>query len=182
MRLTGLLTVGLIVAAGAWAQLPLRPASVVNPTAAKPLLSFAVMTDLEKHLDERISTAGGAEPLVLLGPARALYLEGYGAVITQEVSLVVTPTISPFRPKITPQDVVQAHKKSVERLPLLKGLVRQLWASTAETLNMVPGNEQIVIAVRLLYKSWEDTNGLPGQILLRGARGGGVDGVQMEEQ
>ncbi len=186
MKLPGLLpvglTVGLMVAAGAYAQLPIRPASVVNTTAAKPLLTFAVMSDLEKHLDERISTAGGAEPLVLLGPARALYLAGYGTVVTQEVSLAVTPTLNPFQPKVTPQDVVRVHQKKVERVPLLKQLMRQMWASTAETLSMVPDNEQIVIAVRLLYKSWEDTNGLPGQILLRGTRGAGVDGVQMEEQ
>lgn len=176
------LTAGLLVAAGAYAQFPVRTASAVNPQVAKPLLSFAVMTDLEKHLDERISTAGGAEPLVLLGPARALYLAGYGAVVTQEVSLAITPTITPFRPQITTQDVVRVHQQKVARVPLLRQLIRQMWASTAETLNTVPDSEQIVIAIRLLYKSWEDTNGLPGQILLRGTRGAGVDGVQMEEQ
>ena len=182
MRLPGWLPVGLVIAAGAYAQFPIRPASVVNPTSAKPLLTFAVMTDLEKHLDERISTAGGAEPLVLLGPARALYLAGYGAVVTQEVSLAVTPTINPFQPKIMPQDVARVHQKKTERVPLLKQLLPQMWASTAETLNMVPDNEQIVLAVRLLYKSWEDTKGLPGQIVLRGARGAGLSGVQTEEQ
>jgi len=176
------LTVGLMITAGASAQLPVRPPSVVNTQAAKPLLSFAVMSDLEKHLDERISTVGGAEPLVLLGPARALYLAGYGAVVTQEVSLAITPTLNPFRPQVTPQDVVRVHQKKVERIPLLKQLIPQMWASTAETLNMVPDNEQIVIAVRLLYKGWEDTKGLPGQIVVRGARGAGLAGTQMEEQ
>jgi hypothetical protein len=39
-----------------------------------------------------------------------------------------------------------------------------------------------VVAVRLLYKSWEDTKGLPGQIVLRGTRGAGLAGVQTEEQ
>jgi hypothetical protein len=171
-----------MAAAGAYAQIPVRPASIVNPTAAKPLLTFGVMTDLEKHLDERISAVGGAEPLVLLGPARALYLAGYGAVVTQEVSLAITPTINPFQPKITPQDVARVHQKKVERIPLLKQLMPQMWVSTAETLNMVPDTEQIVVAVRLLYKSWEDTKGLPGQIVLRGTRGAGLAGVQTEEQ
>ena len=126
--------------------------------------------------------AGGAEPMVLLGPARALYLAGYGAVVTQEVSLVVTPTITPFHQQIAPKEVVQVHQRKLGRLPLMKQLMRDMWSSTAQELKMVPDNEQIVVAVRLLYKSWEDTNGLPGQSVLKGSRGAGLTGVQMEEQ
>jgi len=118
----------------------------------------------------------------LLGTARALYLPGYGAVVTQEVSLIVTPTITPFHQSISPQEVVQVHKVKVDRLPVIRQTMRDMWASTAAALSMVPNNEQIVIAVRLLYKSWEDTKGLPGQIILRGSRGAGVAGLQTEEQ
>ena len=170
----------LLAAMAASAQPPLKTAAA--GTSDKPLLSFSVMADLEKQLDEKISLVGGDDPILLLGPARALYLAGCGAVVTQEISLVNTPTITPFRQSISPQEVVKAHQRKVERLPLLKQAMRDMWASTASTLNMVPGNEQIVVAVRLLYKSWEDTNGLPGQILLRGSRSAGLAGVQMDEQ
>jgi hypothetical protein len=47
---------------------------------------------------------------------------------------------------------------------------------------MVPNNEQIIVAVRLLYKPWEDTKGLPGQIVLKGSRSTGIAGAQMDEQ
>jgi hypothetical protein len=173
----------LLAAAAAWpqGQMPVKHLAAVN-TAERPLLSFSVMSDLEAQLDGRINAAGGAEPIVLIGPARALYLLGYGAVVTQEVSLVVTPTESPFRGKITPQEIVQVHQRKSARLPLIRQVIRDMWTSTASTLNMVPGNEQIVIAVRLLYKPWEDTKGLPGQLILRGSRGAGIAGVQMEEQ
>ena len=171
----------LLAVTAAWAQPPLKSVPAVS-TAEKPLLSFAVMADLEKQLDDKINAAGGASPMVLLGPARSLYLPGYGAVVTQEVSLVVTPTISPFRQSISPQEVVQVHKQKVDRLPLMRQTMRDMWASTAATLNMVPANEQIVVAVRLLYKSWEDTKGLPGQMVLKGSRGAGLTGVQMDEQ
>jgi hypothetical protein len=60
--------------------------------------------------------------------------------------------------------------------------MRDLWSKTAASLNMVPGNEQIVVAVRLLYKSWEDTKGLPGQMILKGSRDAGVAAAQLEEQ
>lgn len=173
----------LLAATAAWSQgqMPVKHLAAVN-TSEKPLLSFSVMSDLEAQLDGRINAAGGADPMILLGPARALYLLGYGAVVTQEVSLVTTPTISPFRGPITPKEIVDVHQRKVARLPLIKQVMRDMWSTTASTLNMVPNNEQIVIAVRMLYKSWEDTKGLPGQMILRGSRGAGLAGVQMEEQ
>lgn len=177
------LAILLLAATAAWSQgqMPVKHLAAVS-TAEKPLLSFSVMSDLEAQLDGQINAAGGAEPVVLLGLARALYLLGYGAVVTQEVSLTVTPTISPFRGQITPQEVVQVHQRKVARLPLIRQVMRDMWTTTASTLNMVPSNEQIVIAVRMLYKPWEDTKGLPGQMVLRGTRGAGLGGVQMEEQ
>lgn len=171
----------LLILTAAWTQPPLKSVSTVN-TSDKPLLSFGVMADLEKQLDDKVGTAGGATPMVLLGPARALYLSGYGAVVTQELSLIVTPTITPFQQSISPQEVVKVHQQKLARLPLIKQTVRDMWTSTAATLSMVPNNEQIVVAVRLLYKSWEDTKGLPGQIMLKGSRGAGINGAQMEEQ
>ncbi len=175
------LPIALLILTAAWAQPPLKSVSAIS-TAEKPLLSFTVMADLERQLDEKVSTAGGATPMVLLGPARALYLLGYGAVVTQEVSLIVTPTITPFQQSISPQEVVRVHKQKIERLPLMRQTMRDMWTSTAAALNMVPNTEQIVVAVRLLYKSWEDTKGLPGQIILKGSRSAGIAGVQTEEQ
>ena len=173
----------LLAATAAWSQgqMPVKHLAAVG-TAEKPLLSFAVMSDLEAQLDSKIYAAAGNDPMLLLGQARALYLLGYGAVVTQEVSLVNTPTVSPFRGPITPKEVVQVHQKKIERLPLIKQVMRDMWTATASALNMVPNNEQIVIAVRMLYKPWEDTKGLPGQLVLRGSRGAGLTGVQMEEQ
>lgn len=170
----------LLAVTAAWGQ-PVQKVAAVNP-ADHPLVSFATTTNLEKQLDDAISLATPNDPMLLLGPARALYLLGYGAVITQEVSLVNSPIISPFRQQITPQEVIQVHQRKIDHLPVLRKTMHDMWATVAATLNMVPNNEQIVIAVRLLYKSWEDTKGLPGQILLKGSRGGGLAGVQIEEQ
>jgi hypothetical protein len=39
-----------------------------------------------------------------------------------------------------------------------------------------------VIAVRLLYLPWEDTHGLPAQIVMKGDRRAAAGSVQMEEQ
>lgn len=175
------LPVVLLAAAALGAQPPLKSVPAVT-TAEKPALSFAVMADLERQLDDKISMAGGATPMMLLGTTRTLYLPGYGAVVTQEVSLIVTPTITPFHQSISPQEVVKVHQQKIERLPLMRQTMKDMWTHTAATLNMIPNNEQVVIAVRLLYKSWEDTKGLPGQIILKGLRSAGIAGAQMDEQ
>ena len=41
----------------------------------------------------------------------------------------------------------------------------------------------MVVAVRLLYQPWEDTPGLPGQIVMKGDRQSALAGdIQTEEQ
>ena len=47
----------------------------------------------EKSLDDRIAGLWGDNPLIVLGPTRGVYLEGYGAVFTAEVNLVAGPQI-----------------------------------------------------------------------------------------
>jgi hypothetical protein len=49
-------------------------------------------------------------------------------------------------------------------------------------LGSIPDTDQVVVGVRLLYQPWEDTSGMPTQIVLKGSRKGGPAGLQMEEQ
>lgn len=172
----------LLAAAGVWAQAPAQAASWVNPSE-KPAVSLMTTAELEKELDKKISTVGGNQPVMLLGNARALYVEGFGVVVTQEISLVQTPFPSPFRPPITPQETAQTHRRKLDRLPLARQTVREMWTLAAMKLSTLPDNEQIVVAERLLYESWEDTKGLPGVILVRATRKDGLSGnLQLEEQ
>ena len=176
----------LMLAAAGAAQAPLKPASIVEPgvkPAAKPALSFQSMAELERRLDTKISSTGGADPMLLLGPARVLYLPGFGAIVTQEISLVVTPVISPFHLQVTAEDAVKVHQRKVEHLPLLKKVMREMWADAATSLSAVPDNEQMVLAIRLLYQPWENTAGLPAQVVMRGERKPALAGdLQVEEQ
>lgn len=91
----------LLVAAAAWAQVPVE-AVALGTTAERPAVSQAVMTDLEKQLDKRVSMVGGNDPIQLLGLARGVYVKGFAVVITQEISLVQKPFPNPFRQSITP--------------------------------------------------------------------------------
>ncbi len=170
-----------------WAQLP-RPPAAAPPAAATPTEKLRVprqaLADVERRLDTKLASLGGAnDPIDLLGASRGIYLDGYGAVFTAEASLIITPGVNPFHTVITEPEKEKVHQRKLDRLPMLKQLMRDMWRDSATALTAVPDNQQVVIAVRLLYLPWEDTRGLPGEIVMKGDRRAAVSGaVQMEEQ
>ena len=130
-----------------------------------------------------VSLADVNEPLDLLGDTRGVQLEDYGVVFTSEVSLVITPTITPFRQKITPEVAAHVHKLRVERLPLLKAAMLEMMRNTAGALTQLPASQQIVLVVRLYYGPWEDTTGMPSQVMMRADRAAAAAGkVETEER
>jgi hypothetical protein len=170
----------LLLAAPVWAQAPLKP--VVAPSTERPGVPRKVFTDLESNFDYKLRIANDKDPIDLLGLTRGLYLPGYGAVLTTEVSLIATPTINPFRLKITPEEAARVHQRKLDHLPLLKKTMQSMWKDAAAALG-IPDTEQVVLAVRLLYQPWEDTTGLPGQIVMKGPRKAAVTGdIQTEEE
>jgi hypothetical protein len=58
-----------------------------------------------------------------------------------------------------------------------------MWKDAALALTSIPDSEQVVVAVRVLYQPWEDTGGLPGQIVMKGSRKAALSGdIQTEEE
>ncbi len=149
----------LLVAAALWAA-----------TSEKPRISRAAMAAMEKSFDSQIERASAAEPLDLLGNTRGIYLAGYGAVFSTEVNLIISPTINPFHQTFTKAEIARVHARKLERLPLLRRKMKEMLLASAAALDTVPRNEQIVVGVSLFYFSWEDTTGLPVQILMQGQR------------
>jgi len=177
--------------APACAQLPRPPAatpSAAPPAAVSPTEKLRVprqtLSDLERRLDTKLANLGGAnDPLDLLGAARGIYLDGYGVVFTVEASPIVTPNITPFHTVMTEPEKEKIRQRKLERLPMLRQAMRDAWRDSATALTSIPDNQQVVIAVRLLYLSWEDTRGLPGEIVMKGDRRAAVTGaIQTEEQ
>jgi hypothetical protein len=48
------------------------------------------------------------------------------------------------------------------------GLMGKMMKTTAAQLAVLPDNQQLVLVVKLLYLPYEDTTGLPGQIVMKG--------------
>jgi len=172
----------LLATAPMWAQAPLKP--VIAPSSPeRSAVSRTALTDLEGSLDSKLRAANDKDPFEVLGLTRGLYLQGYGAVLTTEASLIRTPIISPFKRTIGPEEAARVHQRKLANLPVLKKTMQAMWRDAALALTSIPDNEQVVLAVRVLYQPWEDTTGLPAQILMKGPRKAALTGdIQTEEE
>ncbi|MCU0246986.1 MAG: hypothetical protein MUC42_10450 [Bryobacter sp.] len=143
--------------------LVMLPAAAVGPSRAQ-------MQEAERAINRRLETLFD-EPFMLLGMARGVYLENYGTVFSAEVNLAAGFTgVTPFKLRVTPEELEQVRQKKLERLKPLRAAMEQMLADTAATLKDLPPNEQVVLGVSLFNRSIESTQGLPGQILLRGQK------------
>jgi hypothetical protein len=176
----------LLSLAPAWSQV--KPAAVIAssnlPAAKAARIPLDDMKDLERAFNYRLaSLADVNEPMELMGDFRAVQLDDYGVVVTSEVSLVVTPGLMPGRPKIPPELAARVHKQRVERLPLLKTGMKEMMRNMAAAFTQIPAGQQMVLVVRLWYGPWEDTTGMPAQVVMRADRASAAAGkVEMEER
>ena len=130
-----------------------------------------------------LSMADVNDPAELMGDTRGIQLDDYGVVFTTEVSLVRTPGITPFSQKIPPERAGRVRKQRVERLPLLKAAMKEMMHGMATALTQLPAGQQIVLVVRLYYGAWEDTAGMPAQVIMRADRASAATGkVETEER
>jgi hypothetical protein len=172
----------------AWCQVA-KPATVIASTNLPPSKAARIPSqtigELERTFNSRlVALAPDAnEGLDLLGDTRGVQLEDYGVVFTTEVSLVVTPGITPFRQKIPPELAARVHKIRVDRMPLLKTAMKEMMRSMATAFTQIPASHQLVLVVRLYYGAWEDTTGMPAQVIMRADRASAAAGkVETEER
>ena len=130
-----------------------------------PRVSRGTLASMEKSLDERIQRLWDDTPYLLLGTTRGVYLEGYGAVFTAEVNLVMNP-VSLMNSRLSKEDIAKVRQKKLDRIPTLKKTLRESLVSMAASLDTVPGEEQIAIVAFIDHYPWEDVTGVPVQITL----------------
>jgi hypothetical protein len=144
--------------------------SATFTTAQVPRVKRAPVKSLEKTFDSRLSTIPAGDPFWLMGTTRGVYLEGYGTVFSAELNLVNGPVVSPFRQVIPKEEVALVHKKKLERIAVLKQRMQELLTTAAAALDTMAPEDRIVLGVTLFYFSWEDTSGLPAQIVMQAER------------
>lgn len=175
LRLVGVLILASQAALFAAPQAILRaaaaqPANRVSLAANENRAMRAALKSAETGIDNRIQQVTSRTPFALLGNTRGAYLAGYGAVFTLEVNLVPVAGLSPFRPAYTPKEIQDLNRQKREKLAVLKTGLRQLLMEETATLPHVPAAEKVAIVVSLFNYNWEDTVGLPSQIVMQATR------------
>lgn len=146
---------------------PLCAAAIYAATA--PRVSGNVLKTVETSIDERVKNLWPDNLFSVIRLTRGLYLEGYGAVFTVDVSPVLSTT-SMMHPTVTKEEILRAHKVRIERVAQLKQAMRLAVADAAASLDPVPENDQITLVVYLAYHSWEDVSGTPAQMTFQGKK------------
>lgn len=137
--------------------------------ADAPRVSRTLMTTVEKSLDERIVRMWNDNPTALVGPSRGVYLPGYGIVITAEMNLV-TANLGLMHPSLSAEEKVVFRKTKLERIPVLKSKLKEALVAAAASLDPVPVTDKVTIAVILPRYTWEETAGIPLQVVVEGTR------------
>jgi hypothetical protein len=132
-------------------------------------VSGTVLKSVETSLDERFNRLWEDNAFAVTRPSRGIYLDGYGAVFTVDVSPLITMT-SMMHPNVTKDEAAKAHKIRVERIPQLKQAVRVALADAAASLDSVPLDDQVTVVVFLTHHQWEDVTGTPGQLTFQGKK------------
>jgi hypothetical protein len=145
--------------------------------ASEPIVSLASLKSVEGSINDRLKS-NISDPYDLLGPARGTYLEGYGAVFTVQMNLVLLPAlrISPFNPN-SGKEIVELHDRKTRKIEDLKSIMRELMTGAGKSLQGLPPQERIVMEAFLFNYSWEQTRGLPHRIMLTAFRQKLIDAV-----
>ena len=150
--------------------LPLILVSAAYAAAGEaPRVDRTQMKKVEESLDATLLRFTTDNSHTLIGLTRGVYLEGVGAVLTAEVILVNAP-VNIMHPLPTKEEIVQMHKKKLERVPILKRVLKDALVSAAATLDTIPADEQVVIAVVVPRFTFEDATGLPAQITVQATK------------
>ena len=151
-------------------------------------VSREAVAAVENNFATRLEQADTEDRFDILAYPQGVYLRGYGVVFTAKLNLIVAPGLSPFRPAMKSKEIARVRERKLKKLPLLKTTMKEVLVKAAASLDPVPAGEQVVVAVALHHWSWEDTKGLPQQIVLHADRasllknlGGAETPILMEE-
>ena len=149
--------------------------AALAPAAATEVSAHAVamrkqVVEVERSIDRRFRDLQDGQPMTLLGAARGVYLDGYGAVFTIEVNLYPSAALSPFRQSYSEEEKRQLNIRKRQRLESLEDKAREILIQESAKLTGLPEGEKVALAVSLFHFAWEDLTGLPRQLVMAAAR------------
>jgi len=148
----------------------LASAEVAISAADASILNRGQLAAAEQSVDARMLKLWNDNTISLLGQSRASYFPGIGVVLSAEVTLATAPGGSLMGDALTDKDKADLRKKKMERLPILRTVMKEVMANLASSLNQVPANEQIAFSVVLIRYRGEELNGLPLQVTMQATK------------
>ncbi len=148
----------------------LLTASLLSASSVPPRVTRAAVAAMEKSFDRRLQLVGIEDPFYILGDTRGIYVDGFGVVFSTELNLIASAAPSPFRPAYTKEEIEKIRQKKTQRLEALKQNMREMLISSAASLDAISTGEQVVLGVTLFYYNWENTNGLPRQVVMQASK------------
>jgi len=165
---------------------PPAAVSTAAPTAAAPTagtlpksasgIAPAAFRRIESDFDSDLKLADQKNPLTVLGLTRGLYVPGFGVVFTTEVELAQNGVNPMFTRTISAETKANLHEAKARHVQLLRQQMGAMVANIAKNLTFLTPTDQVVVAVRLYYDSWENKAGLPDQIVMRADKRGAASG------
>jgi hypothetical protein len=129
-------------------------------------VSRTTVIAMEQSLDKQLGALFPDDPVMLVGVTHGAYISGYGVVFTGEINLAPSAGISPFHQTISKEEVLRIHQKEIDRLPKLKLALQSMLVSSAASMDAVPADEQIALAISLFHFHWENLDKIPSQIVI----------------
>ena len=131
------------------------------------------IADLRAELqtvERAITGRFGALPMRVIGRVRAGRLEGFGAVFLLELNVVPMANVSPFRKPYSEAERKNLNEKKRLKVEQLEEIGLDLLKDAAGSLGTIPPGENIALVIALFHFTWEDTTGLPSQLVLQAPR------------
>src|SRR6476646_6955845 len=154
-----------------WTTTLLLLAAIVGRPVESARITLAKVVNTQTLISTQLAAMYPEEPWFLIGPTRGLYLDGTGVIFSAEINLATGPSLSPFKQTITKEEIAHHRDKKETRLPILRQRMYTIVGSMASYMEMLPNNEEFVLAVTLLRYPWEEAAGMPSQIIMRAPRG-----------
>ena len=136
--------------------------------AAAQGIKMTALEDFEHRFEAELAKTTPPYPFEVLTPSPAIHAPGMGVMLSSVVNLSYVDPLSPFHQSYSPKELAVIHERKLARVPVLERHMREVLADTATSpgLDQIPPTERIVLGVSLFYFSWENTEGLPRQIVM----------------
>jgi hypothetical protein len=138
--------------------------------ADNPKVTRGMIEAMQQSLDNKLARLWPLDPAEVLGVTQGSYIQGYGAVFLGEVNVAPAAGISPFHPTVSPDEIRRTHEKKLQRMAAVRSAMRAMLVDSARSLDSVPADEQVALALSLFYWKWENREGLPAQIVMHAPR------------